>query len=615
MSNQKQVIYPSLTIVKQNIKSIREEDGMVYIVLKNGIMHILPPNYNIDLVELEPVDIEIGKFVDRFIPQSTNFDLYFPLNGGDSYFAKSFNTEDGTEMFHRIYAVEKHVRKNNLYDLYLQDGSKISTTEDHSLFYKDENGIIRTFSPKQAKPGMQVIVESEDPNNPSQVLTKELAFVTKIETNLPVDNYVYDISVEGDENFVCSSGIYAHNSPFTNVSIFDRPTLERVFDNHYFPDGTCAKDIEDVIIEVQNIFLKFMADKDPMTNLPYRFPVTTCNIFANGTLDYDFIDHVANYNQEGLFNIFITTDYAKIASCCRLINNVADLMQYKGIDSFGNGGINIGSHRVCTINLARLGRMSGGDKSLFKMHIADSFEDSVKILYAHRMLLRDKIEEGSLQFFDPLKWFDLDRMFYSTVGINGFYEGLRYMGYDLIENQDFAIEILNYLNSLAKDKIDQYSIPINIEQVPAEGAAIVSARKDAVFFGDNEHMLYANQFVPLWLDIDLFDRARIDGIMSKYFTGGMISHLNIGAPATKDQMKKLIQYAISCGLEHFALNPVFSVCPNRHSVLKKVEMCPICGEKVEDYITRVVGYFTPVSSWAKTRRTYEFPRRKFNYLD
>jgi len=119
MPNQKQVIYPSLTIVKQNIKSIREEDGMVYITLKNGTIHILPPDYDIELVELEPMDIEIGKFVDRFIPQSTNFDLYFPLNGSDSYYTKSFNTEDGTEMFHKIYAVEKHVRKNDLYDLYL----------------------------------------------------------------------------------------------------------------------------------------------------------------------------------------------------------------------------------------------------------------------------------------------------------------------------------------------------------------------------------------------------------------------------------------------------------------------------------------------------------------
>ena len=30
------------------------------------------------------------------------------------------------------------------------------------------------------------------------------------------------------------------------------------------------------------------------------------------------------------------------------------------------------------------------------------------------------------------------------------------------------------------------------------------------------------------------------------------------------------------------------------------------------YFTRTIGYFTPVDSWNKVRREWEFPRRKFN---
>jgi len=37
-------------------------------------------------------------------------------------------------------------------------------------------------------------------------------------------------------------------------------------------------------------------------------------------------------------------------------------------------------------------------------------------------------------------------------------------------------------------------------------------------------------------------------------------------------------------------------------------------EKVVDYLTRVVGFFTPVSSWTKIRREWEFENRKFTKI-
>ena len=40
--------------------------------------------------------------------------------------------------------------------------------------------------------------------------------------------------------------------------------------------------------------------------------------------------------------------------------------------------------------------------------------------------------------------------------------------------------------------------------------------------------------------------------------------------------------------------------------------CPHCGGHSLGYFTRTIGYFTPVDSWNKTRREWEFPRRKFN---
>lgn len=85
------------------------------------------------------------------------------------------------------------------------------------------------------------------------------------------DEYVYDISVENDENFVAGNAIMAHNSPFTNVSIFDRPNLEKLFGDVCYPDGSKI-DVE-YVMKVQKIAARFFAKGDPATSLPYRFPV------------------------------------------------------------------------------------------------------------------------------------------------------------------------------------------------------------------------------------------------------------------------------------------------------------------------------------------------------
>jgi anaerobic ribonucleoside-triphosphate reductase len=63
------------------------------------------------------------------------------------------------------------------------------------------------------------------------------------------------------------------------------------------------------------------------------------------------------------------------------------------------------------------------------------------------------------------------------------------------------------------------------------------------------------------------------------------------------------------GLDHFALNPVFSTCENDHVTLGSPEKCPACGGKIACRETRVVGYVTKVNDWTEVRREWEFPQR------
>ena len=116
--------------------------------------------------------------------------------------------------------------------------------------------------------------------------------------------------------------------------------------------------------------------------------------------------------------------------------------------------------------------------------------------------------------------------------------------------------------------------------------------------------IYANQFIPLCVDCDIIDRVKLDGAFSKVLTGGGISHLNLSERLThKDQMKKLIEYAIKYGCEHFAINYNYCQCENKHTTISgQAKNCPICSAPIVEQYTRIIGYFVPVSTWNRGRQ-------------
>lgn len=110
------------------------------------------------------------------------------------------------------------------------------------------------------------------------------------------------------------------DSPFSNVSLYCRQTLKNMFEHYRYPDGSSPLDITNTIMKIQSIFMRFISKKDPIDNLPYRFPITTISLFVDGETrdigDFEFLEDIAEHNSEGVFNIFITNDKARIASCC-----------------------------------------------------------------------------------------------------------------------------------------------------------------------------------------------------------------------------------------------------------------------------------------------------------
>lgn len=409
-------------------------------------------------------------------------------------------------------------------------------------------------------------------------------------------------------------------SPFSNISIFDKPKLKALISPEnmgWYFQGTDLEDAINYILELQNIFLDFFDKGDPLAGgLPYRFPVVTMNLSKKlKDTEYDVEDKIflSSFCKRDVYRYnILVSEGSRVASCCRLLSDNDMLSMAGQVNSFGGGGLSLGSHRVVTINLNRIALESDSKEDFFNI-LQSRLDSCGKILSAHKQLIELETAKG-LQPFITYGWITLKRMF-STVGIIGLTETNQTLVDKKIitKNIDIIKDILIFINQKTKDLSKEYDIICNIEQIPAESMAVKLVKADKVLFGDKNvpYNLYANQFIPLWQDSTIFERLETDGRYNKLITGGGIVHAQIGEKVTAKQAENIIKFAVKSGCEHFALNAVYSECENKHVTFGKADTCSICGKQIKDRFTRVVGFFTRVSSWNETRREWEFPKRTF----
>lgn len=512
-------------------------------------------------------------------------------------------------------------------DLYFHDASGPGIQQPYCLAYSTTPvmldgrpyGQLHSLPPKRADSFMAQVIET------TMDLSQE--FVGAISPADLLVNYSYYAKKDdlSDYEIVNDFQKFVHvvnnafrvgsQSPFTNISLFDIPNLKAVFEHYVYPDG--SKPDFDYIMHIQKLVGEWFAKGDPSSGVAYRFPVVTCNIMVKDgeILDKKFLDWVAENNiKRACFNIYINDGY-KIATCCRLSNNIQE-MRKKRADTFGNGGINIGSSRVVTINLPRIARIANGNQEVFFELLSDVVTKTKDLLIIHREeILQRRINQGFLKFFKPLGWFNLG-MFFNTIGVVGIYEMTKFMGLDIltVEGQEFVKNVLTVLDAYADKFSEETGWAFNVEEIPAEQAAVTLAKKDKVYFGDNPYELYSNQYIPLIEDVDLATRIIISGKFLELTSGGGILHLNIEDEIKNPyQMKKLIENCVRAGVTHFAINYGYIICNdcNQTTIGGNKPVCPKCGSKNIDYLTRVIGYYSRVSAWNPVRKQYEFPRRKF----
>jgi ribonucleoside-triphosphate reductase len=408
-------------------------------------------------------------------------------------------------------------------------------------------------------------------------------------------------------------------SPFSNVSIMDKEFLKSLFEDKLYPDFT--KINLNSTYELGKWFFEYFS-KINMNEGIFTFPVITlaCSVIDGKYGDTDFINWICETNNKKAIGNIYTGEPTSLSSCCRLRSEITK-PEYQ--NSFGVGGVSIGSHRVCGLNLPRLWKDSYNgtfDKSKFTKKLFERMNFIKKILDAHKKIIQYHIDVGVLPLY-TYNWMNLNKQ-YSTIGIIGVYELQQYYNdfFDKenkvanISNYDFSIDILSQINSISEEwnKNGNY----NIEQIPGESIAVRLAEIDKLLEKNEYYEMYSNQYIPLIQNnISIADRFKIQGKFDTKTSGGSILHINIVEieQITSEQFHKLFDIALKTKTVYWAVNYVYIQCENNHYFIgnNSTEKCPVCESNKLNYFSRVVGFITNVNNWIEKRRDWEFPNRKF----
>lgn len=412
------------------------------------------------------------------------------------------------------------------------------------------------------------------------------------------------------------AGNRSYQSPFTNISYYDKTYFDSLFGEFYYPDG--SKPEWKAIDTLQRLFMKWFNRirlKQVLT-----FPVETFAMVHDGNdiVDKEYKDLCAEMYAEGhSFFTYISESADSLASCCRLRNELAE-------NTFnptsGLTGVMTGSCNVITLNINRIIQdcvksygLHGGWKentSFIRDRLVDILQRVYKYHIAFKTMLYDM--EDKKMFAASNGGYIYVNKLYSTIGINGLNEAARFLGLEVSNNPEY-IAFLQLILGTIKEENKKHSIHdkkrpflFNSEVVPAEGLGGKNYewdKADGYWVPDDEN-LYNSYFYEAHDDTSVLDKFVLHGNQTYQYTdGGSAAHINLEEHLSKQQYLKLIDFAISNGTSYFTFNIPNSKCESCGKIVKQpIRQCPCCGSTNITQYTRIIGYLRPIKNFGIERQ-------------
>lgn len=428
------------------------------------------------------------------------------------------------------------------------------------------------------------------------------------------------------------AGNRSYNSPFSNISYYDKTYFHALFEDFYYPDGT--KPEWKAIDTLQRIFMEL--HRELRLIKPLTFPVTTMAMVHDGkdVIDKEYKELCAEeWAKGGSFFCYLSDNPSSLASCCRVLNEITD-NTFSSIN--GLQGIMTGSCNVITLNLNRIVQdwfrehckgykipyteeeikkrivNSGGYfYGELKEYLKQILDRVYKYHIAYKTILYELEDKG--MFADSNAGYIYLKKLYSTIGLIGYCEAAQFLGMKISNNKEYK-DFLKFIFGTVKEQNKLHSIHdkkrpflFNSEAIPGENLAVKLYEwdKEDGYYVPQDQNLYSSYFFLQWdKDIPVLDKLRLHGkYINSACDGGQACHIHLEEHLSKEQYLKIIDFCIKEGVNYFTFNIPVSECKDcGHVVNAPITTCPKCGSTKIDWWVRIIGFLRPISTWAAPRQ-------------
>jgi len=349
---------------------------------------------------------------------------------------------------------------------------------------------------------------------------------------------------------------------------------------------------------------------------------------------YELLKHACQIASENGTPYFVfDRDAVTLSACCRLRTTIEDTHMLRHLESMRFCGF-----QNVTVNLPQAAYRAGpGNLEGLYREIDRAMDIAFKAHYQKRAFISRLMSEPHLPLWqigkpadDGRPYVDLDKCTY-IVGLIGLNECLQHLtGQELHEGDavlKLGLRIVTHMHFRCKEEAKKSGMKFALEESPAESAARRLAKIDLRRFPQAEKVvrgnaaadeMYYTNSIHLRADapVDLITRIVIQSKFHPIIESGAIIHAFIGEerPSAASVLALVRKTFEKTQAAQLAISPEFTSCNACHRVSSSlVERCAFCDSTNVSGITRIVGYFSRVNNWNKSKLGELKDRHRGNY--
>ena len=189
-----------------------------------------------------------------------------------------------------------------------------------------------------------------------------------------------------------------------------------------------------------------------------------------------------------------------------------------------------------------------------------------------------------------------------VIGQLGLAEALQIL-IDTDHTTDDGMELAKKIEGLFKERCaefkEEYKLNFGVYFTPAENLCYTAMSKFKQKYGEipnvSDHSYFTNSMhVPVWHDIDPFEKIDIESQLTGYSSAGCITYVELPASTLNnlEALETIVNYAMEKDVPYFAVNIPVDNCRTCGYSGEMNDTCPMCGGTDILKLRRVTGYLS-----------------------